>query len=65
MIKTILARLREPSTYAGLSALLALGGVHVPEAKLQAITNALAALAAAASIFLGEKTNVPPAPPSA
>ena len=64
-MKTILARLREPSTYAGLSALLALGGVHIPEAKFQAITNALAALAAAAAMFVGEKPNVPPAPPSA
>jgi phytoene dehydrogenase-like protein len=64
-MKTILTRLREPSTYAGLSALLALGGVHIPEAKFQAITNALAALAAAAAVFMGESTNVPPAPPSA
>jgi len=64
-MKTILARLREPSTYAGLAALLALGGVHIPEAKFQAIANALAAIAGAAAMFMGENTNVPPASPNA
>ena len=63
-MKSLLARLQEPSTYAGLSALLGLAGVQIPDAKYQAIVHAIAAIAGAVAIFLGEN-NVPPAPPVA
>jgi hypothetical protein len=63
-MKILLARLQEPSTYAGLAALLGLVGVNLPDAKFQAITHAVAALAGALAIFLGEN-NAPPAPPVA
>jgi len=63
-MKTLLARLQEPSTYAGLSALLGLAGVQIPDAKYQAIVHAVAALAGALAIFLGEN-NAPPTPPVA
>lgn len=63
-MKTLLARLQEPSTYAGLAALLALAGVNLPDGKFQAIAHAISALAAAASIFLGE-SNGPTPPPVA
>jgi len=63
-MKTLLKRLQEPSTYAGLAALLGLVGVNLPDAKFQAITHAVAAIAGALAIFIGE-SNVPPAPPVA
>ena len=63
-MKTLLARLQEPSTYAGLSALLALAGVNLPDGKFQAVAHVIAAIAAAVAIFLGE-TNGPTPPPVA
>jgi len=63
-MKTLLARLQEPSTYAGLSALLGLAGVQIADAKYQAIVHAIAAIAGTVAIFLGE-TNGPTPPPVA
>jgi len=63
-MKTLLKRLQEPSTYAGLAALLGLVGVNLPDAKFQAITHAVAAIAGALAIFLGE-SNGPTPPPVA
>jgi hypothetical protein len=59
-MKTILTRLQEPSTYAGLSALLALAGLNIPDAKYQSITHAIAAIAGAIAMFVGEKSNANP-----
>jgi hypothetical protein len=56
MLQIIISRLKEPSTYAGISSLLALFGVQVSDSKLQSISQALAALAGVAAIFLSEKT---------
>jgi hypothetical protein len=61
-MKTLLARLQEPSTYAGLSALLAMAGVQIPDAKYQAIVHAVAAVAGAVAMFLGEKPSAPNPP---
>jgi len=55
MLDIIISRLKEPSTYAGISSLLALFGVQVSDSKLQSISQALAALAGVAAIFLSEK----------
>ena len=63
-MKTLLARLQEPSTYAGLAALLGLVGVNLPDAKFQSIAHAVAAVAGALAIFLGE-SNGPTPPPVA
>ena len=63
LMKTLLARLQEPSTYAGLSALLAMAGVQIPDAKYQAIIHAVAAVAGAIAMFLGEKPSAS-TPPS-
>jgi sulfite exporter TauE/SafE len=63
-MKTLLARLQEPSTYAGVAAILGLVGVQIPNAKYQAIVHAVAAVAGALAIFLGE-TNGPTPPPVA
>lgn len=51
MVK-ILSRFREPSTWAGLSALLMLFGVNVEQAG--AISQAGAALAGAVAVFMPE-----------
>lgn len=53
----ILARLREPSTWAGLSALGLLFGV--PPGTLDAVSTAGIALAASAAVILGEKGRAP------
>ncbi len=54
----ILDRLKEPSSYAGLGALLALVGVNLDGQLLQAIAGVAAALAGLASIFIKEKASV-------
>lgn len=51
----ILARLREPSTYAGIGVLLGLIGFHIPDATVAAGSQALMALAAFVSIILKDK----------
>ncbi len=53
----ILNRLKEPSSYAGLGALLALVGVNLDGQLLQAIAGVAAALAGLASIFIKEKAS--------
>lgn len=52
------SRLKEPSTFAGLSALALLFGASVEQA--QAAAHVLAALAGAAAVFLPEKKNAKP-----
>ena len=51
----ILDRLKEPSSYAGIGALLALVGVNLDGQLLQAIAGVAAALAGLASIFIKEQ----------
>lgn len=50
----IARRLREPSTAAGLAVLATIAGARLGAAELQAIAEAVAALAAALAIFLPE-----------
>lgn len=57
-MKYIVDRLKEPSSYAGLGALLALVGVHLDGQLLQAIAGVAAALAGLASFFIKEKASV-------
>jgi sulfite exporter TauE/SafE len=54
-MKYIVDRLKEPSSYAGLGALLALVGVNLDGQLLQAIAGVAAALAGLASIFIKEQ----------
>jgi hypothetical protein len=54
MLQIIISRLKEPSTYAGVSSLMALFGIQIPDSKLQSISQALAALAGVAAIFMSE-----------
>jgi hypothetical protein len=51
----LLARLREPSTYAGLAALLAAFGVTIAPEKMTAIVSLATALAGAAAVFLPDR----------
>jgi len=53
-----LSRLKEPSTFAGLSAIALLFGASVEQA--QAVAHVVAALAGAAAVFMPEKKNVEP-----
>jgi hypothetical protein len=52
----VLARLAEPSTYAGLGALLAAGGVQIDGIILRAVIQLLVASAGLAAVLLPEKT---------
>jgi ATP-dependent Zn protease len=54
-MKYIVDRLKEPSSYAGLGALLMLVGINLDGQLLQAIAGVAAALAGLASIFIKEK----------
>ena len=65
MFKYILARAQEPSTYASISLILGGLGLHVTDDKIQAVSHTLAAIAALIGVFMAEKPNVPPTPPSA
>jgi hypothetical protein len=56
LVAFLVARLAEPSTYAGLGALLAAGGVHINAALLQAVIQLLVASAGLAAILLPEQT---------
>jgi hypothetical protein len=51
----IISRLKEPSTYAGLAALLAAFGVSIDPGMLQAVVAVATAIAGLASIFVAEK----------
>jgi hypothetical protein len=55
LVAYLLARLREPSTYAGLGALLAAFGLHPSAAALGAIVNAAVALAGLAAVLIPEQ----------
>ena len=61
----LLARLKEPSSYAGLGAILAAAGLHPSEALLSSGVNAAVALAGLTAVLLPEKSGpqIPPAPP--
>lgn len=51
----VIKKLREPSTWAGLSALMVLFGLNVEQAA--AVANAGAAVAGVAAVFLSEGGN--------
>lgn len=55
MLSFILARAKEPSTYAGLAAIAV--GFGLTEAQWLATSGVLAAIAGAVSVFLPEKTS--------
>lgn len=55
LVAFLLARLKEPSTYAGVAALLAAGGLHPTPDVLTAATNVGVALAGLAAVLLPEK----------
>lgn len=59
MITFVLARLREPSSYAGLGALLAAAGIHADDAVVQATIQVLVAAAGLIAVLMPEK--LPPA----
>lgn len=54
-VSYLLARFSEPSSYAGLSAMLALTGLQVPDAMLAAIVNAAAAGCALVAVILKDR----------
>ena len=61
LLAFLLARLKEPSSYAGLGAVLATLGIHVDDASLQAAIQLLIAAGGLAAVLLPEHA----APPGA
>lgn len=53
--RILLARLREPSTLAGLAGLLAAVGISIPGEMVTQITIVVGGLAGIASMFMREK----------
>jgi hypothetical protein len=56
LLTFLVARLKEPSTYAGLGAILAAAGLHPSEALLSSGINAAVALAGLAAVLVPEKS---------
>ena len=54
-MSTIIARLKEPSTWAAIAGALAALGINIPDSTWQAITGFVAALAAVAGVVMAEK----------
>jgi hypothetical protein len=52
----LLARLKEPSTYAGVGGLLAAAGIHVNAPILQAAIQALVSIAGLLAMLVPEKS---------
>jgi ATP-dependent Zn protease len=57
LVQFLVARLKEPSTYAGLGALLAAAGVHLHPDVLSAATSAAMALAGLAAVLIPERSS--------
>jgi len=55
LLPFLLARLKEPSSYAGLATLAAAAGLNLAGSQLDAITTVLVALAGLAAVFVPEK----------
>jgi hypothetical protein len=55
MLDYILERLQEDSSYAGLSGLLVMVGVHAPDGAVTTVAHTLAALAACAAFFIKQQ----------
>jgi hypothetical protein len=65
MLHYLLARAREPSSYAGLAVLLGAAGISVAPAEWQAIVGVLTAAAGLLAILFPEPgATTPPANPS-
>jgi hypothetical protein len=63
MLGYLLARAREPSSYAGLATLLGMAGVSIAPAEWQAIVGVLTAVASLIAIVLPEfGVGSPPSP---
>lgn len=54
-MQTIFARLREPSTWAGIAALVGVFGVKIAPDQMQAVVALGTAVAGAAAVFMPEK----------
>ena len=54
-MNAIIARLREPSTYAGVSVLLGVFGVNVAPEVMQPVVQVITGLAALAAVILRER----------
>ena len=54
-MQVLIARLKEPSTWAGLGVILGLFGIHLAPEKLTAIIGVATAVAALLAIFLPER----------
>jgi len=61
LLAFLVARLKEPSSYAGIGAVLAALGIHTDDAVVQAAIQLLVAAAGLAGLLLPERVGPPPA----
>ena len=54
-MQVLIARLKEPSTWAGLGVILGLFGIHLAPEKLTAVIGVATAVAALLAVFLPER----------
>ncbi|HEV2303316.1 MAG TPA: hypothetical protein VGR91_17250 [Stellaceae bacterium] len=64
LVAYLLARLKEPSTAAGIGLFLATLGIHVPEPTLNAAAQLLTALLGLLAVVIPERGGQAPAPPN-
>lgn len=64
MLNYLLARAKEPSSYAGLATLLGIAGISIAPSEWQAIVDVLTALAGLLAVVLPELGAGAAAPPS-
>lgn len=55
LIMWLLKRFREPSSWAGLSMMLALAGINLPDGGEEAVAQLLAGIAAVVAVFVPER----------
>lgn len=54
----LIARLKEPSSYAGLGALLVAAGVHIDDSALQSVIQVLVSVAGLIAVLVPEKRGI-------
>ncbi len=59
----IVARLKEPSTYAGLGAVLAAAGIHIDNSILDATIQVMVSIAGLIAVLVPERVNASPTVP--
>lgn len=58
LLTFLIARLKEPSSYAGLGTLLVAAGVHINDSALQSLIQVLVSVAGLVAVLVPEKRGI-------